>query len=170
VKTILIAIDPGASGGVVTVWPDGKLEAVGMPDDADMRDLIEECRLNANVNGYGIVCFMELVGGFIAGMPVPGSAMFNFGDGFGYIRGLLAGYRIETRLIRPQEWQAGIPGVRGQKEKAVRKRALKEHAARLFPALKVTLKTSDALCLADFGRRQLAMPAPAAPTQLEMTT
>ena len=35
--------------------------------------------------------------------------------------------------------------------------SLKEHAARLFPAIKVTLKTSDALCIADFGRRAEAL-------------
>lgn len=149
----ILAIDPGASGGIVELYPDGRVTACAMPDDADLRDQIRDFARNAETEGQPAVAYLELVGGFVGGNPAPGSAMFNFGNGYGYIRGLLAAYLIETRLVRPQEWQTGIPGVRGQKEKAVRKRALKEHAARLFPAAKVTLKTSDALCIADFGRR-----------------
>lgn len=149
----ILAIDPGASGGLVELYPDGRALAVGMQDDADLRDTIRAFGRNAEIEGDRAVCYLELVGGFIGGNPAPGSAMFNFGNGYGYIRGLLAACLIETHLVRPQTWQAGIPGVRGEKERIVRKRALKEHAARLFPALKVTLKTSDALCIADYARR-----------------
>ena len=156
----ILAIDPGASGGIVELWPDGNAAACAMPDDADLRDLIDEWKNNVLLNDYKPVCFLELVGGYIGGSPAPGSAMFNFGNGYGYIRGCLAAYRIETRLVRPQTWQAGIPGVKGCKEKADRKRALKEHAARLFPGLKVTLSTADALCIADWARRELNRPAP----------
>jgi hypothetical protein len=98
------------------------------------------------------IAYMEQVGGFIAGNPAPGSAMFNFGDGYGYLRGILAALRVELRLVRPQVWQKGIPGIAGA-VKGQRKRALKEHAARLFPHLKVTLKTADALCIADYAIR-----------------
>jgi hypothetical protein len=80
--------------------------------------------------------------------------MFNFGNGYGFIRGLLAANLIETHLVRPQTWQAGIPGLHGVKEKPARKRLLKEHAARLFPTAKITLSTADALCIADYARRQ----------------
>lgn len=150
----ILAIDPGASGGIVEMYPGGRVVSAAMPDDAELCDQIEAFAVSAKCDGVPAVCYMELVGGFIAGNRLPGSAMFNFGSGYGYLRGLLAANRIELRLIRPQEWQAGIPGVRGQKEKAVRKRALKEHAARLFPDAKPTLKTADALCIADFARRQ----------------
>lgn len=151
-KKRIIAIDPGASGGVVLVYPNDVVTAIAMPDDADLRDLIEHFKLGAETEGEGIVAYLEQVGGFIAGNKLPGSAMFNFGDGYGHIRGLLAAYRVETRLIRPQVWQKGIPGLQGVKDKPVRKRALKEHAARLFPHIKVTLSTADALCIAAFAR------------------
>jgi hypothetical protein len=151
----ILSFDPGASGGLAELLPNGGVFACAMPDDADLRDYIDNLQKSASVEGDRVVCYMELVGGFIKGSPVPGSAMFNFGDGYGYIRGLLAAYRIETHLVRPQTWQVGIPGVRGEKDKATRKRALKEHAARLFPSIKVTLKTSDALCIAAYARQQL---------------
>jgi len=149
----ILAIDPGASGGVVEYYPNRRVVAVAMPDDGDLRDMIGDFASRAREEADSTVCYMELVGGFIAGNKLPGSAMFNFGNGYGYLRGLLAANRVELRLVRPQQWQAGIPGVFGVKEKPKRKRALKEHAARLFPTLKVTLKTSDALCIADYARR-----------------
>lgn len=157
-KTNILAIDPGASGGLVQLYTNGAVIAQAMPDDGDLRDIVEEWATLTRKEGTQTVCFLELVGGFIAGNAAPGSAMFNFGSGYGYIRGLLAANRIVTHLVRPQAWQVGIPGVKGQKEKAVRKRALKEHAARLFPLVKVTLSTADALCIADYGRRQLSAP------------
>lgn len=155
----ILAIDPGASGGIAILYPDGAVTALAMLDDADLRDEIAAIASEGEMEGQSAVAYLELVGGFIAGNKLPGSAMFNFGDGYGYIRGVLAALRVETHLVRPQDWQAGIPGVRGQREKAARKRALKEHAARLFPALKVTLKTADALCLADYARRAEALKA-----------
>ncbi len=153
--TRILAIDPGASGGLAELYPDGSAAAHAMMDDHDLRDHIAVHAENCKIEGIRLVAFMELVGGYIAGNAVPGSAMFNFGNGYGYLRGLMAAHRIELHLIRPQTWQAGIPGVRGEKDKGTRKRALKEHAARLFPTLKVTLKTADALCIGDYGRRML---------------
>lgn len=148
-KTI-IAIDPGASGGIAI---SGKtIGAQGMPDDMELRDIIAELGERAK-HLHEVVCYLEQVGGYIAGNPAPGSAMFNFGDGYGYIRGCLAMAHIKTVLVRPQKWQAGIPGIGPKMKSAVRKRALKEHAARLYPNEKVTLKTADALCLLDYAIR-----------------
>src|SRR5690606_26138113 len=97
----------------------------------------------------------ELVGGYVGGKGNTGSSMFAFGDGYGYMRGLITAYHIPLHLVRPQTWQKGIPGLAGN-EKPQRKRALKEHAGRLFPSLKgVTLKTCDALLIAEWGRRNL---------------
>lgn len=155
-KKTILAIDPGASGGIAELYPSGRVVASSMPDDVDLREQILSWDESADAEGFESVAYMELVGGYIGGNPAPGSAMFNFGNGYGYIRGLLAGIGIRLRLVRPQEWQAGIPGVRGNKDKAARKRALKEHAARLFPDAKVTLKTADALCIADYARRMEA--------------
>lgn len=149
----ILGIDPGASGGIAEIYSNGIVAAYPMPDDADLREILHTFARSASMEGVRAVCFLELVSGYIAGKPAPGSAMFNFGDGYGYIRGLLAAFAIETHLVRPQTWQAGIPGARGV-EKPARKRALKEHAARLFPSVKVTFKTADALCIAAYGLQQ----------------
>ena len=152
----ILGIDPGASGGLAEIYPDGRAIAHAMPDDADLRDIIQDFAVRASREGHPAVCYMEIVGGMIkvGGKNVGmGPAMFKFGSGFGYVRGLVDMARIERRMVLPKQWQAGIPGIAG--EKAERKRLLKEHAARIFPTLKVTLSTADALCIADFGRRQI---------------
>lgn len=149
---LIIAVDPGASGGVAFYGKE--LRVIPMPEDAELRDLIQ-----ASVEGYtskNVVCYLEQVGGFInvGGQNVGmGPAMFNFGDGFGYVRGLVDAFRIRRVMVRPQVWQKGIPGIVPKMKSADRKRALKEYAARLFPDEKVTLKTADALALLEYAKR-----------------
>src|SRR5688572_17665058 len=98
--TRILAIDPGASGGLVELYPNGTAVACALPDDADLRDHVEAMAHSSRAGGDNLVCYLELVGGFVGGNPLPGSAMFNFGDGYGYIRGLLSAYRIETHFVR----------------------------------------------------------------------
>lgn len=144
----VIGIDPGASGGIAELWVGGEVAVYPMMDDADLSDYFA-------TTADGAIVVMELVGGFVGGKGNPGSAMFRFGNGYGYIRGLLAAFGTPLHLVRPQVWQAGIPGVKGN-EKPQRKRALKEHAARLFPRAEgITLKTCDALLIAEWGRRNI---------------
>lgn len=145
-RPLIIGVDPGASGGFAEIWPDGKVDTFPMFAEDDMRDYFKA------ITQFNLpVCYLELVSGFI-GKAQPGSHMFKFGNGYGYIRGLLAANHIKTVLVRPQEWQKGVPGAAGLKGPD-RKRALKEEAARLFPQIKVTLSTADALLIADYGRK-----------------
>lgn len=149
---LIIAIDPGASGSIVTFNTcNQKIDTYSLSDDSEVRDLFES--LKSEYGAENIVCYLEQVGGFVAGNPAPGSAMFNFGDGYGYVRGVIDAARIRRNLVRPQVWQKGIPGIVPKMKGAMRKRALKEYSARLYPALKVTLKTADALAILEYARR-----------------
>lgn len=149
---IILGIDPGASGGYAEIHPNGGVVTHGPMDDSDLPEYVENLVIQSRLAGVALTAYLELVGGFI-GKPQPGSSMFKFGNGYGFIRGVLAANYVRTELVRPQDWQKGIPGVQGTKGPD-RKRALKEHAARLYPALKVTLKTADALLIAEYGKRQ----------------
>lgn len=151
--SLIIGIDAGASGGFAELWSDGRQYTYPMFDEPDMRDYFAGWPPHL-ADGLQVTVYLEQVGGYI-GTPQPGSAMFKFGDGYGFIRGLLTANRLTYNLVRPQTWQKGIPGLEGQKGPD-RKRALKNHAARLFPNAKVTLSTADALLIADWGRRQNA--------------
>jgi hypothetical protein len=154
-KNLIIGIDPGAGGGFAEIWPDGRVNCYPMFDEPDMRDYVATVVRQPFMENRPVV-YLEQVGGFI-GDPSKsrGSAMFNFGSGYGFIRGLLSANLVTYKLVVPRTWQKGIPGVQGIKGPA-RKRALKEHAARLFPNVKVTLSTADALLIADYGKKQEA--------------
>ena len=77
----ILAIDPGASGGIAWCDDENNVQAIAMPEtDGDLVDFLQSLRI-----GVGIA-WVEEVGGFI-GRPQPGSAMFKFGFGAGVIRG-----------------------------------------------------------------------------------
>jgi len=56
---------------------------------------------------------------------------------------------IPFTYVRPQVWQKGLSGLKGLVS-SKRKGALKNHAKRLFPKLKVTLATADALLILNY--------------------
>jgi hypothetical protein len=146
-KARIIGIDPGANGGIAVIFEDGRTWVGGMPEDSELIGVLRD--LSNCEEGVRVTAYLELVGGYI-GKGQPGSAMFRFGESFGFLRGVLQTLRIPTELVRPQEWQRGLPGVKGS-EGPTRKRLLREHAARIFPDLKVTLATADALLIARWG-------------------
>lgn len=146
----LLAIDPGNNGGFALQRRDGVIELFAMPDtEGDVCDLLR--RLCENE----ITVYLEKVGGFIRGKDgqQPGSAMFSFGEGYGFIKGCCAAMGMSLRLVPPVTWQRGLrlPVAAGLKP-AERKRRLKEEAQRRHPELKgITLKTCDALLILDFA-------------------
>lgn len=158
---ITIAIDPGASGGFAIQYPRGRIHLESMPDtDAERLEIINGTKSHADIEGVPILAVMEKVGGYVAPsfgdggrLRQPGSHMFNFGEGFGFLRGVLMGLGIPLRMVRPQEWQKQL--CLGSVEKSARKRALKSKAQELYPGLKPTLKTCDALLILDWANRVL---------------
>jgi hypothetical protein len=92
------------------------------------------------------------VSGF-AGKAQPGSAMFKFGDQFGFLKGVLQTLGIRLELVRPQVWQKafGLGTASACASKTIWKNKLKAEAQRRFPHLEVTLKTADALLILEYG-------------------
>lgn len=145
---IIIAVDPGASGGLA--WHDGGVfDAVKMPDtEGDIVSFFGRFKRSEQT----VTVWLEEVGGFI-GRPQSGSMMFKFGHGCGFLRGVImaCGFRLE--LVRPQKWQAPL-GLGGKKSCATDnewKNKLKAKAQQLFPAKNVTLSTADALLILDYA-------------------
>jgi len=152
-KTI-VAIDPGVSGGIA-VWGYGKTECFPMPEtEGDLVDCIKSLKAAASMEGGEVVCVLEQVGGF-AGKAQPGSAMFRFGEHFGFLKGVIQTLEIRLELVRPQVWQKGLGlgTASGCASKTEWKNKLKAEAQRRFPHLAVTLKTADAVLLLDYAMR-----------------
>lgn len=84
----------------------------------------------------------------------PGSAMFTFGTSYGMARMALCAAGVRRVLVPAATWQAAI-GVqkRAGRKKQEWKNSLKDMAQSLFPEIKVTLATADALLIAHYCRR-----------------
>ncbi len=158
--TTIIGIDPGASGGIVSLeihagWT--AVETNPMPDtEGDVWNVIN--RLTSDGRKYGEVrAVIEQVQGYIGGEGHPGATMFKFGMGYGGLRMALLACGIPFTAVTPAVWQKRLEiPKRGTKEsKTEFKNRLKAKAQQLFPRdLKgITLKTCDALLLAEYGRR-----------------
>ena len=150
---VVIAIDPGKSGGVA-VAGFGAVACHAMPEtEGDMLDLIRGIKSGGDVEVAETVCVLEEVGGF-AGKAQPGSAMFRFGENFGFIKGLVQALGIMLELVRPQVWQKafGLGTASACASKTEWKNKLKAEAQRRFPNLHVTHKTADALLILEWKR------------------
>ena len=157
-KTIF-AIDPGVSGGIA-FRAFGKTVCHPMPDtEGDRLELIRAFKRTAEVEGADCLCVLEEVNGFV-GKAQPGSAMFKFGEGYGFLKGVVQALGIRLVLVRPQVWQKvfGLGTASRCASKSEWKNKLKAEAQRRFPDLNVTLQTADALLILDWSLRTATGP------------
>ena len=149
---VLLAIDPGVSGGVA-VSAFGKTFCQPMPEtEGDQLALIRDLARSAEVEDAECVCVLELVGGFV-GKKQPGSAMFKFGAHYGFLKGVVQALGIKLVLVRPQTWQKvfGLGTAASCANSREWKNKLKAEAQRRFPHLTVTLATADALLIREWA-------------------
>lgn len=144
-----IGVDPGKHGGIAVLDESGAvIDVVKMPETPqDLLGFLSQYKENS-------VCTLERVGG----MPGNGgSAMFNFGKGYGHLQMALIALEIPTEDVTPNKWEKTYQlGSSGKFGKTEWKNKLKAKAQQLFPSLgkKITLATCDALLIAEYGRRQ----------------
>ena len=156
----MLAVDPGASGGVAWVDHDGVVNALHMPEG--MSEQVGLLRSLASQGcAYGV---MENVGFFRPGNSGP--AACTFARHCGHLEAACYALGIAVTEVTPQSWMKAMGfGVtkylpdgykdlpdkdrRAARATAVRlnKTAIKEAMARRYPHIKVTLKTADALAI-----------------------
>jgi Holliday junction resolvasome RuvABC endonuclease subunit len=134
-----LGVDVGVSGGLALLDDAGAvLWAVKMPaTDADLFALFPRDELT--------VAVLEKV----SASPQMGvTSAFTFGAGYGRCRMALAAARIPFDELTPQTWQRRLGGLSGGD-----KQLLKARAQQLYPTVRITLATADALLLATCARR-----------------
>jgi hypothetical protein len=138
---LYIGIDPGLSGGIAFVPETGTPWAFKMPEtDRDLIDLLSDA-----ISLHAATALLELV----HSSPQMGvKSAFTFGEGYGRLQATLTALRVPYERIRPQAWQKAM-GCLTKGDKNVSKRRAQE----LFPTLKVTHATADALLIAEYNRR-----------------
>lgn len=133
-----LAIDPGAGGGLAWFDTDGNVASDVMPEGMTAQaDRVRALK----VGGYITHVIMERVGGYMPGNSGP--AAVKFARHCGHLEAICYVMGLPITYVAPQTWQKAIGTY--SKEKAERKRQIKEQMARLYPHLDVTLKTADAL-------------------------
>ncbi|MES2995877.1 MAG: hypothetical protein V4733_03615 [Verrucomicrobiota bacterium] len=147
----IIGLDPGKTGGIAW-WQNGEMQAERLPETmADLWNLIfirivcgEPEWLHADTSTCCIAYLEE-----VHSSPQMGvKSAFSFGQTFGRLEMALSAARIPFQRVRPQVWQKAM-GCMTRGDKNVSKRRAQE----LFPHLKITHATADALLIAEYGRR-----------------
>lgn len=146
---IYIGIDTGKKGALV-ILHDKRVESIVPFDEVEYIKALQLALLK--FQSETIQCCLEKV----SAMPKQGVvSMFNFGQNFGFIQGVLMSLGINFKLVTPQKWKKEF-GVTSDKSTSI------QAAKKLFP--KVDLRRTErcrtdddniaeALLLAEYARR-----------------
>lgn len=146
-QSIYIGIDPGFSQGGISVIKGGGVSTLSFSKSTE-RDILD---FLSGFPSSQYVC--KVVIEKVASMPGQGVAStFKFGQGYGFLRGLLTALKLPYIEVMPKVWQAKFIPVTKKLEKAERKRMLKGVAQRLFPAPVITLENADSILLAYYAK------------------
>lgn len=150
---LIIGIDPGVSGGIGAIdTKTGEAWAISMPETES--DLSTELKA-LKAGRERVAVYLERV----SAMPsfgAPGarrarqgaSSQWKFAQSYGMIRGCLAMGDFVRTFISPGVWQKELQCLSGGDKKITKARAQE-----LFPSLKLTHHTADAVLIAEYGRR-----------------
>lgn len=152
---IIIGIDPGLSGGVALLGGTFlKERAVPFSTMSEIEAFFIELIKTEDVSLFK--AFIEEPPVFFPGAGGGLASQAKLHRNLGQYEGLLMGLGIPFETVSPKKWQKGLPGL--AKLKGVeRKRALHNLAMQRYPQLGPTLKTCDAILIAEYGKRMEAI-------------
>lgn len=151
---VIAGIDPGLSGAIALLSPDGTLVIIDMPTlKVGAKHMVDEVELARIFDLHAIgTAVLERV----ATRPGEGAVgAFSFGRSYGLLRGILRAHFVPIVDVTPQRWQRDI-GIKSGGGKDVARALAKEHFQRdagLFARVKDDGR-ADAALMALWGRRQ----------------
>lgn len=143
----ILAFDPGMSGGLAHLPPGLGPESIVLRPWTVEHELTEYL---SSINPGGYTAVVEDVPSFVSSATSNASS-FKLGYNFGYIMGNLRSMGFRTHLVKPKEWQKGLRGLKPRMSYPARKRMLKDNAVRMYPDLKITNATADALLILHYS-------------------
>lgn len=157
--TQMIAIDPGQAGGMVHYklvtkevggFAQEERAVISMPKtDREIFDWIAD----GHDPDYVEAAYLEDLVKY-TGRNMPSSSMAVYASNWGFIKGVLTALRYRIVLVPPKKWQAALGlGSKTGLTTTVWKNKLKQRAEQLYPNIKVTLATADALLIAEAARQ-----------------
>ena len=146
---LIIGIDPGLNGGIA-MFDDGEFFAMPFTTMSDVGFALDSLRDKRKLSE--IKAYIEEPPAYFPGAGGGLASQAKLHRNLGQYEGMLMGLGIAFETVRPQKWQTGLPGVAKLKGKD-RKKALHNLAIQRYPQLKPTLKTCDAILIAEYGQR-----------------
>lgn len=154
--TTILALDPGSSGGIAWVSPDNAM-AWKMPEtETDRWDLVFDL---AGKCDRAVIERVQATPGD-GERKMGATSAFSFGGSYHSLRMILVGAgRLKGtpwESVAPTVWQRpfSLPTKKAAGSKTAKKNAHKARAQELFPALRITHATADALLIAEWLRRR----------------
>ena len=155
---ITIGIDPGVSGGIAVFHERAGHVEIHTLKFADKTEAdVAKWLRGFCLGGESPMCYLEQVGaagGGPLGRRQGANSMFTFGKSYGFLRGVLVALGIPFEDVRPAKWlhAMGLKGIKDEGQTAKKNRH-KQKAQQLFPHVKLTHATADAILLAEYARR-----------------
>ena len=148
---LIVAIDPGQSGGICWSVDGEPVECVKMPGTD-----IEVCQLIADLSSKAkdVELFLEepSVAGY--GPLIPAAAIARLAQNYGMIYGAAVAMGFIIHRVKPQAWQAAHSLGKKKDHGKGWKAHLRARAQELFPTQSVTLWSADALLIFDAATRR----------------
>ena len=147
-----IGIDPGANGSIAGVRDGdcGVSLPLGKMSERDkwlyLTELPEPCRVALEV----VTPNRNSSNG---GRAQGSHSMFTFGQGYGFLRGIIVASGFPYHCVTPKAWQPAM-GIRkvADEKPTDKKNRHKARAQQLFPGVKMTHAKADAMLLAAFAK------------------
>mgnify|MGYP001463378538 CR=1 FL=1 len=143
----IIAFDPGKGGGFALLRPNGSIDPRPWTVEHEALEIIQ------SLDPVSYEAVIEDVPPFVAAATSSASS-FKLGYNYGFIVGAVRGHGLPTHLVKPQIWQKGLVGLKPKMGYTARKRQLKDNAVRLYPDLKITNATADAVLIMNFWKKE----------------
>lgn len=141
-QLIFLGIDPGCEGAATFIGFHF-IDVILPFENATEADIANSLRQIAE--DHELFAVLESV----HSMPKQGvSSTFKFGRAYGFVRGLLIALQIPFEDVTPQKWQKEL-GCMTKGDKNISK----AKAQQLFPGVKITNKTGDSVCIAEYAKR-----------------
>ncbi len=157
-STVIIGIDAGANGGIAIMCGGITPLAFSPKNSQEIDSALRTAKLYADNRNLPLVAFIEALTGYQANRPIPSQRAFTMGKFYGMAIGSLVSLGIEFRCVSPQEWQSKHPECKNSIY-FTHKQLLKNKAKKLYPYMKITNKTADAVLIADYGKGVIANEA-----------
>ena len=152
---MFLGIDPGKSGGIALLRPDGTVAlAVPLPEtERDLLDLLTDLDRFSGPDDCGPL--WAVVERASASPQMGTVSAFTFGRGYGAIFMALTAAAISFDVVGARTWQPvmGVVYPGRAKQGARDKNVSKRRAQQLFPWVTVTHAIADALLIAEYCRR-----------------